>query len=172
MILFLKKYPAVIVLVLIIIAAISYGFRLRTKVQQPQASTLLTYQDPEYHFSFQYGKQFKIKAVNDPTEGKVVLVEEPEGKNSFQINILAFNDSKPLTQDRILQEMPGFHMEDIRTFRTGKNEDIDALNFFTKDPKIGDLFAVWFTHDHRLYQVFTPRKAQVHLLSVLRTFSF
>ena len=135
----------------------------------------LRYTDDELGFFVDYPEGFTVNEMEE--ENVKVLVfskidsDLPAGEagESFQIFAMPFDESGPITPERIFIDQPDMVMKDPQTVQIAGEE---ALVFFGTDPDIGDVREVWFVHQDRLYQASTYAKYDELLAKVMKTFKF
>ena len=142
----------------------------------------LRYTDDELGFFVDYPEGFTVNEMEE--ENVKVLVfskidsDLPAGEvgESFQIFAMPFDESGPITPERIFIDQPDMVMKDPQTVQIAGEE---ALVFFGTDPDIGDVREVWFVHPSttlgasgHLYQASTYAKYDELLAKVMKTFKF
>lgn len=117
-------------------------------------------------FSFKYASNFQI-TKNSDSENEVIIAEDD--KFGFQIFIMPFDEPGPITEDRILQDMPEMQLENPQPAKLDK---VDALVFEGYNGDIGDTFEVWIVNKGKLYQIMTTLEAKELLIGVLETWQW
>jgi len=122
------------------------------------------------NFTFQYPQKYNITSRDIEGGGKQILVESTEPKKGFEIDIIPFDESTPLTADRIKQDLPDIVMSDITNFTVSTS--ISGLSFNSADDNIGSTHEVWFIAGGALYQCRTYRDFGPAMEEMLKTFKF
>lgn len=106
-------------------------------------------------FEFSYPKDLKVTetALEGVEGGKRILVESAEAKKGFEITSLPFDEAGPLTQERILQDVPDMEMNNVKNISVGEN--ISALSFESVDENLGKTFEIWFVSGGNLFEART-----------------
>ena len=132
-------------------------------------SDLQTYDDE--NFSFQYPKNFLLSSYPAVGGGTKIVVESSTGnKQGFQIAYWSFDESEPLTPERIKSDLPDLVMENIKNIKI--LNDLSALSFYSRDENIGHTFEIWFVYDQHLYQVMTYLEFSDQMQKILETIKF
>lgn len=124
------------------------------------------YYSLDYHFFFEKPKEFRITEIPDDN-GTVILAEGNSGE-SFQIFIVPFDESGPLTSARIKKDLP---QKIIENPQNGVLDGIPALAFSSRDA-LKNVFEVWFIRDKSLYQITTNANFADGLQKILQTWKF
>ena len=133
---------------------------------------LKTYTNSQFGFSFKYPEGFNAGSFAESEEGTTVLVQKPNTKESFQIFISAFDESGPITPERIKKDIPDMAIEDPKEVIIGAEKNIRALIFFSKNESLDRTREVWFVQKGNLYQVTAYADLDVLIGSVLDTLNF
>lgn len=115
-------------------------------------------------FSFKYPDGFKATA-NIVAEGEIITVENTKG-SGFQIYSMAWDESGPITPERILQDELDAEINDP------KNADLDGaktLVFYGQDEDMGETFEAWTVRKGKLYQISGPKTAEKLIIEILET---
>jgi uncharacterized protein (UPF0333 family) len=128
-----------------------------------------TYTNSEHNFSFDYPKEFKITEFGEE-ENKTILINNADNKFQFQIIISYFGESGPLTQKRILQDLPDLKMENVQQ-KTLKNGD-SVLIFLSDGSNSEKTREVWFIYNEYLYQISALQSFNDELNKILATWKF
>ena len=124
------------------------------------------YYSLDHNFSFDAPKGFSFTDIPD-AKGDVVLVEGSAGE-SFQVFITAFDESGPLTPERIKRDLPQKIVQDPRSATL---DGTKAIAFSSREGT-EDVFEVWFVHSGSLYQITTTAEFAPTLQGILQTWKF
>lgn len=124
------------------------------------------YYSSEYKFFFNKPTGFRVTEIPDDT-GAVILAEGSNGE-SFQIFIIPFDESGPLTPSRIQKDLP---QKIIENPRSGKLDGTQAVAFSSRDGT-EKVFEIWFIHGGYLYQITTNASFTDGLQNILQTWKF
>lgn len=136
------------------------------------------YTDSQKRFSVEYPAGFTAKYFKEDDAETLVFQESNdapdtprEEKNGFQIFIVPFEGTDGLTRERILEDIPGLVIEDIKEVVIG--EGVHALLFWSEDVKLGRTREVWFTdNEGYLYEITTYDHFDSELAKILSTWKF
>lgn len=117
-------------------------------------------------FSFKYGERLDMSRVPD-SGGEIIAVENND--LGFQIFILPFNESGPITVERILKDLPNMKINHPTTTTLG---GIPSIKFFGYIAGLGDTFETWVIYKNQLYQIMTSQSQEKLLLEVLDTWKW
>ncbi len=129
---------------------------------------LSVYANPAYGFSFQHPEGFKVSEFQDET-GDVLLFEksspsEALAKEGFQIFIAPFDESSPLTPERVKKDLPQIEMKNPKNAELA---GIPALHFGS-----GATREFWFVKDGFLYEVSYFPEFENMMFKILKTWKF
>ena len=136
------------------------------------------YRDSVRKFSFAYPEDTTATHFKEGDEGETILVREKDGNNNspankkkeFQIFISAFDESSPLTKQRILKDVPDLKIENPQDLIL--NGNTPALMFFSDNPSIGSTREVWFVRNGELYQIATHAELDAWFAGIMSTWKF
>jgi len=135
------------------------------------------YTDLQYKFSFEYPKDFTVTKFQEGEYGETILVsrkaQDPStgsGQDSFQIFISPFDESGPLTKERVLQDLPDMIIENAEQ-RVLKNGAV-GLIFFSEEQSIGVTREIWFIYNDHLYQISTYKELDGLVANIISTWRF
>ncbi len=120
------------------------------------------------NYSFKYPDGFKVSPSPVGDLEEIVTIENSKG-SGFQIFILAFDESGPITPERIQQDLPDAEINDP------KNADLDGaktLVFNGYDEDMGETFESWTVHKGKLYQISGPKTAERLVIETLETWEW
>lgn len=127
------------------------------------------YANDAHGFSFRYPKDFEANEFTTEEGGIVIVVGKKGGEEEFQILASPFDESGPLTQERITQDIPEIVIEQpIQVIIAGET----AILFWSNDSVLGKTREVWFTHGMTLYQVSSAATLDATLSRVMATWEF
>lgn len=152
-------------------------------VQSPTSNTATpakTYTNPELGFSFNHPEGLNVSGFAEGEIGYTILAQKPgsrdpsasSGREAFQIFISEFDESGPITPERIKQDLPDMAMEDPKPVRIGSDKKLEALIFFSQNQSLGRTREVWFIHEGSLYQVTTYADLDNLIGPILETLTF
>ncbi|MDO8496472.1 MAG: hypothetical protein Q7S43_03385 [bacterium] len=116
-------------------------------------------------FSFKYPDGFKVSSNPVNSIQEIVTVENKKG-SGFQIFLLAFDESGPITPERIHKDLPDAEINDP------KDADLDGektLVFNGYDQDMGETFEAWVIYKDKLYQIAGPKTARKLITETLET---
>lgn len=126
-----------------------------------------TYSNTDYGFSFKHPKEFTVTAFEEGS-GTIVYLQKG-GQDGFQIYITAFNETGPITVERVRQDLPTIVIESPQQVVIGGEE---AFVFISSDDSIGQTREVWFVHGGYLYQITAPLSFDRDAASMMTTLQF
>ena len=133
------------------------------------------YKNEQYGFSFGYPEGFNVSDF-DEGNGKVILVKKAASDNGFQIFISPFDESGPITKERILKDIPDMIISNEKEILVGGEK---ALSFTSKDElglpageAGGETREIWFVRSENLYQISAFSSFEKELLKILATWKF
>ena len=177
------------------------------ELSQNDGASVATYRHPTLGFSFQYPKDFKVGLFPDGI-GETIVVEgdanvakvkpsqpsQDEGLTfaGFQIYITPFDESGPLTFERVKKEIPDLVLEGPQTIELrisesskspldGERSDftVPALVFFSRNESLGKTREVWFVYPESpvpngnyLYQITAHASFDEELSKIMATWRF
>ena len=162
-----KQKIIAIVVVLVAVAAGVYIFVYKdfkfSKSENPSAGALgenpvdksgftEEYISADYGFSFKYPEGFNASELDDDS-GHTVLIQKSGVREGFQIYLTLFDESGPITPERIKQDWPDMVVNSPQQVLIGEKKDIPALIFLSKHESLGDVREVWFVVNGFLYQL-------------------
>ena len=127
------------------------------------------YSNSSYNLSFDYPEDFKITEFGEE-DNKTILIKDMNDDFKFQIVINYFGEPGPLTQKRILQDLPDLKMENVQQ-KTLKNGN-SVLIFLTDSSSLGKVREVWFIYGDYLYQISALQEFDNKLNEILATWKF
>lgn len=119
------------------------------------------------NFSFKYPDGFKALS-NMIEDGSIVTVENSKG-SGFQIFSSVFDESGPITPERIMEDIPDIVINDPKNAQL---DSVQALVFTGYDEVFGDTFEVWVVNKGQLYQIVGPKTAEKLITETLETWSW
>ncbi|MFH0804489.1 MAG: hypothetical protein V1896_02720 [Candidatus Zambryskibacteria bacterium] len=121
-------------------------------------------------FYLNYSKDFQVRNEDVGDDIKKYIFENGELKQGFEITIIPFDESGPLTAERIKQDLPDLAMNNVKDFFI--STDIKGISFDSTDENIGDTHEVWFSAKGELYQFRTYKEFGAEMEDVIKTFTF
>jgi hypothetical protein len=115
----------------------------------PDAYT--TYTHPATGLTFKYLKDFDITVLKERA-GEIILGENTEYGMAFQIFIQPFDESGPITVDRIRHDLPDLPMEAVAETELIHTGD-PVLIFLSVDDSLGRIPEAWFVRNGYLFQL-------------------
>jgi len=141
------------------------------------------YTDSQYKFSFQYPKDFTATKFSDQEDTSTILVQYREqseqvstninkypDNSGFQIFIALFDESGPITKERVLQDLPDLTIKNAEQ-RVLKN-GAPALIFFSEEASLGETREIWFINNGYLYQITATKEIDSLVAAILETWRF
>ena len=126
------------------------------------------YRDPEGRFSFTKPPGYMVRLI-DEGDGETLLVQKVENASlSFQIFISSFDESGPITPERIQKDIPDMIINDPQQAVVGKRK-LTVLIFKSTDPSIGETRELWLAHAGYLYQITAPIKLDAEVAEMMKT---
>lgn len=113
------------------------------------AAAFMTYVHPDRGFSFDYPADWSAEAFAEDGEGEIVAVQNAE--TGILIFIYPFNESGPITKERVLRDVPDMKIQNEIQLKLGNG--IDAFGFDSSERDIGPTKEVWFVCGGFLYQI-------------------
>ncbi|MDP2704969.1 MAG: hypothetical protein Q8O71_01050 [bacterium] len=121
-------------------------------------------------FSFIYPKDWTVGRFAEGEDGTIVIVQNPEHTNGFQVYATPFTEEDTtLTPERLLNEIPDLVIEESQQINVS---DGGTGITFLSDNGSGKTREVWFIHGGYLYQFSSPLSTQNILQEVLKTWKF
>lgn len=118
-------------------------------------------------FSFSYPPEMTTSTIPDENGTQTILVQNSQTGAGLQIYISPFDESKPITAERIKQDLPD------QTINNPGQITVDgttAVSFESDDA--GKTREVWFNRNGQLYQITTYAELSDFLNKVLATWKF
>jgi hypothetical protein len=132
----------------------------------PDKPEIELFDSVEYKFTFEYPKTFRA-SFEDLGDGvKKAVIQGSDLKSGFQITTIPFDETAPLTEGRIKQDLPDLVMKDIGSLDVSGSI---ALSFNSIDENLGGTFEVWFVSGGNLIQIQTYDEFKSSLLEILKT---
>lgn len=120
------------------------------------------------NFSFKYPEGFRaVSALMDESR-EVVTVENEKG-GGFQIFTMVWDESEPITPERIWEDVPDAEINDPRN---AELDGIKVLVFNGHDEDVGETFEVWAVNKAKLYQIAGPKTAEKLVIETLETWEW
>jgi hypothetical protein len=139
------------------------------------------FSDPDLGFSFRYPNSMKVNTIDqDPEDkeaGKVILVQDAEKGQGFQITITPFDDEEGqadsyiLTKEQIKTDLPDLKISDVQPVLIGNNGQGLAFRSDNED-FAHDSREVWFVFRGNLYQISTYAYLDPLLQAMFSTWKF
>lgn len=129
------------------------------------------YINDTYGFSFAYPEDYTLSAIPDADDTFVILVQNPNGREGFQVYAAPYDEPWPITPERIHRDLPGLRIEDSQYVVIGDGA-LDALIFFGESEEFGETREVWFIHEEVLYQVTTHADLDQFIGPVMESWRF
>ncbi len=125
------------------------------------------------NFSFKYSAGFKATLVpatqpDSGVAGEVVTVENSKG-SGFQVFSMPFNESGPITPERIKKDQPD---ADVLEPKNAQLDGVQALVFYGYNGDMGETFEVWAVRKGKLYQIAGPKTAEDLIIKTLETWDW
>ena len=118
----------------------------------------------QQEFTVKYPEGYKVYS----TAPDVITVENEAGQG-FQIAVTAFDESGPITPERIQQDLPD---AEINEPGLAKLDGEQTLVFYGYDEDIGETFEAWVVHNGKLYQIMSAKSDENMLESLLDTWKW
>lgn len=125
-----------------------------------------SYSHPDGTFSFKHPENVKVSATSSE-EGEI-LTAEVDADSGFQAFIMPFDESGPMTPERIQADLPDAVINEPAKVSVGGEE---ALSFYGL-ADIGETYEVWAVHGGKLYQFMTPKNDKDWLEKILETWEW
>ena len=129
-----------------------------------------TYKAPDENFTVPKLPELNFTYTDLDNGVKRILAEGKNEHEGFEITIFPFDETGPLTPDRIKQDVPDIEISNSEDTTIADN--IPALAFNSSDEGIGQTFEVWFVKDGQLFQVVTWPSYRETLLEILDYIKF
>ena len=116
-------------------------------------------------FSFKYPDGFKVSSIPVDTSQEVITIENSKG-SGFQISVMPFDESGPITTERIKKDLPDAQINDP------KNAELDGIKtivFYGYDEAIGETFETWPIYKGKMYQIMGSKTAEKLIIETLET---
>lgn len=123
-----------------------------------------TYDSASY-FSFRYPENFRISPVQTSNQEEIITIENAGG-SGFQISIMPFDETGPITPERIWRDIPD---AEIKNPQWADLDSVQTLVFEGDDPDLGATFEIWTVNKGRLFQVMGPITAKDLIIATLET---
>jgi len=134
-------------------------------------SGMQRYTNTKYNFSFVYPKGFSIGSFKEGYDGEIVLVQDEDRKQGFQVYIIPFDESGPLTLSRIKQDLPDLRIDNPQVVVIAGGS-ISALLFESQSESYDRSREIWFMYDGFMYQVTTRAGADDFIGPVMESWRF
>ena len=130
-----------------------------------------TYQPEGSNFTVVSPEKLKVTEVpiDGVENGKRIIAESTEGKSGFEVVVLPFDETAPLTRERILQDVPDMVIKNEKTIRVG---NIEALSFESTDESLGATAEIWFNHNGFIYEARTYLEFGKTMKEILGSWKF
>jgi len=125
---------------------------------------------PELPFAFAYPKDLTPSTFADG-EAEIVLLKGKEAEREVQIVIRAFDESGPLTVERIQRDLPEMVIDEPQNILIGPAQ-IPALLFWSEGGSAGRTREVWFIQGGYLYQITGSAEMDETLAKMMETWRF
>ena len=122
-------------------------------VEEVEERNTERYTNTTYGFSLEYPKGYKV-GVFEEVGGKVILIQNPQDREGFQIYVAPFDEPGPITPERIKLDLPDLRIDEPQRVVVGGG-NIEALIFRGESEEFGESREVWFVYGDNLYQVTT-----------------
>lgn len=119
-------------------------------------------------YAFNYSQEFKVSLTSISSTEEVTTIENADG-SGFQIFSMLWDESEPITPERIWEDEPDAEITDP------KNADLDgikALVFYGYNGDIGETFEVWTVRNGKLFQITGPKTAEKLITETLETWEW
>lgn len=126
---------------------------------------LNTFKHSSGEFSFKYSSTYKVSSTS-PEEGQEIINTEDESGKGFQIFIIPFDESGPITKERILEDIPDMEINNLGKATLDK---VETLVFNSSNEDIGETFEVWVINKGKLYQIMAQKDQEKSLIQILET---
>lgn len=141
---------------------------LETLSDHPAYAGWEGYAHPSLPFAFAYPKELTPVAFQDG-EAEIVLLGGKKSGTEVQIVIRAFDESGPLTVERIQRDASEMAIDEPQNVLIGSAR-IPALLFWSNDgASVGKTRELWFIQDGYLYQVTASREMDETLAKIMET---
>jgi len=129
------------------------------------------YTNTKYNFSFVYPKGFTIGSFKEGVDGEIVLVQDEKKQQGFQVYIIPFDESGPLTLSRIKQDLPDLQIENPQIVVIA-GSSIEALLFESQSDSYDKSREIWFIYGGFMYQVTTRADGDTLIGPVMESWRF
>ncbi len=132
-----------------------------------EISTKETYQMPEENLAIPKLPEFHFVSADLPDGARRVTAEGQGPKQGFEITISDYDESGPITAERIKKDIPDLVVKNHENIKIAGG--VEAFSFFGHDDGLGETFEVWFSAQGKLYQVVTWAEYKKELLNILQS---
>ena len=115
----------------------------------PDAYT--TYTHPTTGLTFKYLKDFDITVLKERA-GEIILGENTEYGMAFQFFIQPYDESGPLTVDRIRRDLPDLVIDEIH-YADVMDDGMSIVRFVSVEDTLGRIPEAWIVHNGYLFQL-------------------
>ncbi len=159
----MKKFLKFIAIAILVLAGgAAYYFAKNRPVEGQKI-----YENGKYGFSFGHPKEFSISEfIEGDTD--VILARDAAASSVFQVSVSPFDESGPITKERILKDIPDMRINNDKEISVGGEK---ALSFTSKDAS-EETFEIWFVHGGNLYQISAFPSFGGELDKILATWKF
>lgn len=167
-----KKLKIILISVTVFILTVGAGFLILHR--SPSSVTVLpksdfrNYTHPGYGFSFEYPAGWNASSFSEG-EGEVVLMQNTDKQASLQIYIMMFEETGPITKERILEDLPDLKIVSEKQINIAGT--INALSFESENESSQKTQEVWFVYNNFLYQISAAGNGEV-LDKIIQTWKF
>jgi len=130
-----------------------------------------TYRDNTFGFLFQYPTGYRVATTTFGDGGELITVEK-DANTGFQIAVTPFDESGPLTVERIRLDLPDMVMEEPRAFQVGGDAGAEGVAFFGENAELGKTREIWFSHAGFLYQVTAYARMDKEIANIMGSWRF
>ena len=141
---------------------------LMPKIQEqtlPESQEI--YENGKYGFSFGYPKEIIVLEFTESNRD-IILARDVTASGVFQISVSSFDESGPITKERILKDISNMRISNDKEISVGGEK---ALSFISQDASL-ETFEIWFARSGNLYQISALSNFGGELDKILATWKF
>lgn len=120
-------------------------------------------------FSINYPKDFVVRRDDSDSRLTRFVFESSEEKRGFEISVFPFDETEPLTFNRIKKDLADPTLSNDGAVKLG---DIETLVFDSTDENIGPTRELWFSTRGYLFQFRTYKEFGKEMEIIAKTFLF
>lgn len=127
------------------------------------------YVNEKYGFSFIKPSGYNVGFFPHSSETEIVLLQNDKKEVGAQIALSYFDETGPLTAQRIRQELPDLPMDAVTTIKVAGTE---GVSFLSRTDAFGNSSEIWFIRNNLLFQMTTYESQTVLLAELAETLEF